>query len=72
MKQQLIERLQTLTTFLNEVEVINNNPYSAGLDVKKVLSDLKGFTKETLEIAEQLPEEAPDEIEKEELASEEQ
>ena len=71
MKQEILNRLNPLTSFLTEVEAINGNPYSAGLDTKRMITDLKAFTKDLIGVAEQLPEEAPDEIEKAESASEE-
>lgn len=39
-------KMTTLTSWINEMTAINENPYSAGLNVGKMLQDLKGFAED--------------------------
>ncbi len=46
MKQQVIAMLNNLTDFLNNVDAINQHPYSKGIDTAKLIKDLKDYVKD--------------------------
>lgn len=49
MKTQVIkERLQTLIGFVENMESLVKNPYTAGLKTDEMLRDIKAFVNETI------------------------
>lgn len=55
MKKQLQEMINNLEDFLKGMTSINNNPYSLGLDDKRLLADLQEYTIGLNELVSQLP-----------------
>lgn len=43
MKEKVLNMLGTLRQFTDELDALNKHPYSKGIDVDKVVTDLKGF-----------------------------
>ncbi len=43
MKEKVLNMLGTLRQFTDELDALNKHPYSKGIDVDKVVADLKGF-----------------------------
>lgn len=56
MKQETLNKLATLQTFLKEMTAINNNPYSAGLKTEELLSDLTNYTNDLIATVEKIEE----------------
>lgn len=49
MKTQIVkERLQTLIGFVENMESLVKNPYTAGLKTDEMLRDIKAFVNETI------------------------
>ena len=49
MKAQIVkERLQTLIGFVENMESLVKNPYTAGLKTDEMLRDIKAFVNETI------------------------
>ena len=49
MKTQIVkERLQTLISFVENMESLVKNPYTAGLKTDEMLRDIKAFINETI------------------------
>ena len=49
MKAQIVkERLQTLIGFVENMESLVKNPYTAGLKTDEMLRDIKAFINETI------------------------
>ena len=49
MKTQIVkERLQTLIGFIENMESLVKNPYTAGLKTDEMLRDIKAFINETI------------------------
>ena len=55
MKNKLSEHGDLLLTFIGEMEVLLNNPYSSGIDIKRLLIDLRGYGNQLLTLIEDLP-----------------
>ena len=69
MKNKLLEHGNLLLTFVSEMENLSNNPYSAGIDIKRLLIDLRGYGNQMLTLIEDLPDdenELPDDEKPEE------
>lgn len=43
MKQKVLDMLGALHQFADEIEALYKHPYSKGVDIEKVVADLKGF-----------------------------
>lgn len=43
MKQKVLDMLGTLHKFADELEALYKHPYSKGVDIEKVVADLRGF-----------------------------
>lgn len=67
-REQIINQLNTLVGFIENMESIAKNPYSAGLKTDELLRDVKNFVNETKAMVESLEEcednTQPDEEEK--------
>ena len=57
MKTQILQAITNLEAFLTESQTILSHPYSAGLNVEKMLTDLQDFAKELKTMVESLEEE---------------
>lgn len=55
MKEQLLDKITLFINFLKQIEAIEENPYSAGIDVKKLLMDEEAYSNDILELIKQLP-----------------
>ena len=55
MKEQLLDKITIFINFLKQIEAIEENPYSAGIDVKKLLMDEEAYSNDILELIKQLP-----------------
>lgn len=55
MKNKILEHGNLLLTFVSEMENLSNNPYSAGIDIKRLLTDLKGYGNQMVELIKELP-----------------
>ena len=55
MKEQLLDKVTLFINFLKQIEAIEENPYSAGIDVKKLLMDEEAYSNDILELIKQLP-----------------
>ena len=66
MKAQILQAITNLEAFLTESQTILSHPYSAGLNVEKMLTDLQDFAKELKGMVEMLEEtsDQPEETEK--------
>lgn len=49
-KEVIISHLENLINFIENMEAIDKNPYSAGLKTSELLSDIKNYTRETIEM----------------------
>ena len=56
MKTQILQAITNLENFLTESQTILSHPYSAGLNVEKMLSDLQDFAKDLKIMVESLEE----------------
>ena len=56
MKTQILQAITNLENFLTESQTILGHPYSAGLNVEKMLTDLQDFAKELKTMVEALEE----------------
>lgn len=61
MKQETLNKLATLQSFLKEMMAINHNPYSAGLKTEELLSDLTNYTNDLIATVEKIEEVTVDE-----------
>lgn len=63
MKAQALEKIDTLSTFLNQMKGLSNqlstNPYAQGVDINKILVDVEDYLKEIKADVESIKEEAP-------------
>lgn len=48
-KAEITEQLVNLTNFIENMEAIAKNPYSAGLKLDVLLADIKQYIKETID-----------------------
>jgi hypothetical protein len=65
MKNKLLSHASLLITFVGEIENLATNPYSTGIDITRLLSDLKGYGNQMVELIKELPD---DETEEPEIA----
>lgn len=42
--QAIQQKIQVLGSWINDMKVLANNPYTNGLNVERMLRDLEGFT----------------------------
>ena len=63
MKNQLLDMLDNLDKFLDNMKSINEHPYSMGLNTQKLLNDLKGYISEMINVTNQIEEIKEAEIE---------
>ena len=63
MKQQLTQAVDNLENFLVNIESIDKQPYSKGVDVTKLIKDLEDYAKDLKNMIVQLPDEAISEVE---------
>lgn len=56
MKIQILQAITNLENFLTESQTILSHPYSAGLNVEKMLGDLQDFAKDLKTMVESLEE----------------
>lgn len=54
MKTQILQAITNLENFLTESQTILSHPYSAGLNVEKMLTDLQDFAKDLKTMVESL------------------
>lgn len=66
--KQIQTKVATLNNWIAEMNAIIENPYSAGLNVERMLNDLKGFANDLAKQVDTLVEE-PEEDKKAEKAS---
>jgi len=59
MKAQILQAINNLDTFLVDAEAILGHPYSTGLNVAKIIADLKDYSKELRGMVEELQEAVP-------------
>ena len=65
MKEQVLKAITNLDQFIENMNGLNNNPYSLGVDTSKILQDLTQFSKDLREMVEaiqELPESKEEEI----------
>lgn len=65
MKNKLIDMLDNLNGFLDNMKAIAEHPYSLGLDSSKLITDLKAYISNMKNLANQLPEEKVEKVEEE-------
>ena len=63
MKNKLSEHGNLLLTFIGEMENLASNPYSSGIDIKRLLSDLKGYGNQMIGLINELPDDETEEPE---------
>ena len=63
MKDRLLDHATLLIACGKEMEALSNNPYSSGVNVKRLLSDLRGYADQLLELVKELPEDETEEPE---------
>lgn len=63
MKQQLAQAISSLENFLENIESIDKHPYSKGVDVAKLVKDLRDYARDLQNMVAQLPDEAAPEVE---------
>lgn len=68
MKGQILQAINNLDSFLADAEVILGHPYSTGLNVEKIIKDLKDYSKELRGMVEALEEASAPETENVEAA----
>jgi hypothetical protein len=59
-KQEVLNLISNLDGFLNSIKSINEYPYSKGVDVDRLISDLQTYIKDMSSIVEQIQELEPD------------
>ena len=64
MKEQVLQAITNLDQFIENMNVLNSNPYSLGIDTSKILQDLTQFSKDLREMVEAI-QELPDSQEEE-------
>ena len=63
MKEQVLQAITNLDSFLADAEIINNHPYSTGLNVEKIIKDLKDYAKDIRAMVEAINEVPEAEVE---------
>lgn len=69
-RQEVLNLITNLESFLETIQSINNHPYSTGVDVDKLIKDLQDYLKDMKAVVEQIEELVPDTAEPEEEKSE--
>ena len=64
MKEQVLQAITNLEQFIENMNGLNSNPYSLGVDTNKILQDLTQFSKDLREMVEAI-QELPDNKEEE-------
>ena len=64
MKEQVLQAITNLDQFIENMNGLNSNPYSLGIDTSKILQDLTQFSKDLREMVEAI-QELPDSQEEE-------
>lgn len=64
MKEQVLQAITNLEQFIENMNGLNSNPYSLGVDTNKILQDLTQFSKDLREMVEAI-QELPDNEEEE-------
>lgn len=64
MKEQVLQAITNLDQFIENMNGLNSNPYSLGIDTNKILQDLTQFSKDLREMVEAI-QELPDNKEEE-------
>lgn len=61
-KEKVIAQLENFINFIENMEAIIRNPYSAGLKTDELLTDIKQYTNDTIELVKKIEEAAPAEL----------
>ena len=56
MKEQVLQAITNLDQFIENMNGLNSNPYSLGIDTNKILQDLTQFSKDLREMVEAIQE----------------
>lgn len=56
MKEQVLQAITNLEQFIENMNGLNSNPYSLGVDTNKILQDLTQFSKDLREMVEAIQE----------------
>jgi hypothetical protein len=67
-KQEVLNLINNLDGFLNNIKSINEHPYSKGIDVDRLIADLQNYLKDMANVIEQIEELEPDKNEPEEIS----
>ena len=59
-KQEVLNLINNLDGFLNNIKSINEHPYSTGVDFDRLVKDLQDYLKDMAAIVEQIEELEPD------------
>ena len=59
-KQEVLNLINNLDGFLNNIKSINEHPYSTGVDVDRLVKDLQEYLKDMTAVVEQIQELEPD------------
>jgi predicted ATP-grasp superfamily ATP-dependent carboligase len=65
-KPEVLNLIDNLEGFLENITAINKHPYSTGVDVEKLIKDLQDYMKDMRAVVEQIEELVPDTAEPEE------
>lgn len=55
-KEETLQLIENLNGFLDNIQSINNHPYSTGVDVNRLLHDLQDYLKDMKAVVEQINE----------------
>ena len=67
-KQEVLNLINNLDGFLNNIKSINEHPYSTGVDVDRLVKDLQEYLKDMTAVVEQIQELEPDTNKPEEIS----
>ena len=67
-KPEVLNLIDNLESFLENITAINSHPYSTGIDVDKLIKDLQDYMKDMKAVVEQIQELEPDTNEPEEIS----
>ena len=59
-KQEVLNLINNLDGFLNNIKSINEHPYSTGVDVDRLVKDLQDYLKDMKAVVEDIQELEPD------------
>ena len=59
-RQEVLNLITNLESFLDTIQSINSHPYSTGVDVDKLIKDLQDYLKDMTAVVEQIQELEPD------------